>query len=119
MRLTSFRSERGQTASEYMGILLLVAVIIGALISFNVDDKIAGATSDMVDLIAGGGKDDSGGGAATRADPAIPAAPAIPADPRIPADPAIPAAPAIPAMGGAPTTTRRSRSRSASTPTRP
>jgi hypothetical protein len=46
-----------------MGILLLVAVIIGALIASNVDGKIAQATGDMVALISGGGKDDSSGGA--------------------------------------------------------
>jgi hypothetical protein len=45
-----------------MGVLLLVAVIIGALITFDVDGKIARATNDMVALIAGGGKDDGGGG---------------------------------------------------------
>src|SRR3954453_10500665 len=56
MRLSSLRSERGQTAGEYMGILLLVAVIVGALIRFDVDGKIAKGTGDMVDLIAGGGK---------------------------------------------------------------
>ena len=42
-----------------MGVLLLVAVIIGALITFDVDGKIARATNDMVALIAGGGKDDA------------------------------------------------------------
>ncbi|MEA2133393.1 MAG: hypothetical protein QOC68_1302 [Solirubrobacteraceae bacterium] len=46
-----------------MGILLLVAVIIGALIASNLDGKIAKATNDMVALIAGGGKDVPGGGA--------------------------------------------------------
>ncbi len=45
-----------------MGILLLVAVIIGALIASNVDGKIANAANDMVSLISGGGKDDGGGG---------------------------------------------------------
>jgi hypothetical protein len=62
MRFSLLRSERGQTAGEYMGILLLVAVIIGAFIQFDVDGKIAKATGDMVDLIAGGGKNDNGGG---------------------------------------------------------
>ena len=65
-----FRSERGQTAGEYMGILLLVAVIIGALISADVDGKIARATKDMVALIAGGGRTTlaaaAGGGGAGR-----------------------------------------------------
>ena len=47
-------SERGQTAAEYMGILLVVAVIIGALIAADVDGKIAKAANTMVDKIAGG-----------------------------------------------------------------
>jgi hypothetical protein len=56
------RNQSGQTAGEYMGILLLVAVIIGALVTFDLDGKLARATNDMVALIAGGGKDDAGGG---------------------------------------------------------
>jgi len=46
--------ERGQTAAEYMGILLVVAVIIGALIAANVDGRLADAANSMVDKIAGG-----------------------------------------------------------------
>ncbi len=46
--------QRGQTAAEYMGILLVVAVIIGALIAADVDGKIADAAKTMVDKIAGG-----------------------------------------------------------------
>jgi hypothetical protein len=46
--------QRGQTAAEYMGILLVVAVIIGALIASDVDGKIAKAANEMVDKIAGG-----------------------------------------------------------------
>ena len=38
--------QRGQTAAEYMGILLFVAVIIGALIAADVDGKIAKAAND-------------------------------------------------------------------------
>ena len=37
-----------------MGILLVVAVIIGALIAADVDGKIAEAANTMVDKIAGG-----------------------------------------------------------------
>ena len=37
-----------------MGILLFVAVIIGALIAANVDGRIANAANSMVDKIAGG-----------------------------------------------------------------
>ena len=46
--------QRGQTAAEYMGILLVVAVIIGALIAADVDGKIASAANSMIDKIAGG-----------------------------------------------------------------
>ena len=46
--------QRGQTAAEYMGILLFVAVVIGALIAANVDGAIAEAANKMVDKIAGG-----------------------------------------------------------------
>jgi len=48
------KDQRGQTAAEYMGILLVVAVIIGALIAADVDGKIAKAANEMVDKIAGG-----------------------------------------------------------------
>jgi hypothetical protein len=56
------RCERGQGAAEYMGILLLVAVIIGAVISSGLHDRIAAATGDMVELIKGGGAQREGGG---------------------------------------------------------
>jgi hypothetical protein len=39
-----------------MGILLLVAVIIGALVQTGVAGKIADAATDMVQAIAGGGQ---------------------------------------------------------------
>ena len=47
-------SEHGQTAAEYMGILLVVAVIIGALIASGLHHKIADTANGMVDKIAGG-----------------------------------------------------------------
>jgi Flp pilus assembly pilin Flp len=46
--------ERGQTAAEYMGILLFVAVVIGAMIFADVDGAIADAAKTMVGKIAGG-----------------------------------------------------------------
>ena len=120
MSWKTFRSERGQTASEYMGILLLVAVIIGALVQTGVAGKIANGATDMVQAIAGGGKDNPNGsgnpgGRATPAVPAIPAAPATLAAPAIPAAPATPAAAAIPAAPATPAAspTRRRRRSSA------
>ena len=47
-------SQTGQTAAEYMGILLVVAVIIGALIASGLHHKIADTANGMVDKIAGG-----------------------------------------------------------------
>ena len=61
-RIPSLRDERGQTASEYMGMLLLVAVIIGALIASGLPGAIAGAAGDMVAKIKGGNEVRDGGG---------------------------------------------------------
>ena len=51
---TRVADQQGQTAAEYMGILLVVAVIIGALLASHIDTRIAKAAGDMVDKIAGG-----------------------------------------------------------------
>jgi Flp pilus assembly pilin Flp len=48
------REDRGQTAAEYMGILLVVAVIIGAIATSGIGGKIAGLIEDMIDAVAGG-----------------------------------------------------------------
>ena len=47
------REERGQTAAEYMGILLVVAAIIGALIASGLPGDIASAAQSAVCRIAG------------------------------------------------------------------
>ena len=47
------RCQRGQTSAEYMGMLLLVAVVVGALIAAGLGAKIASAGSDTVCRIAG------------------------------------------------------------------
>ena len=50
------REERGQTAAEYMGILFIVALIIAALITAKVPEKIGNAAGTLIDKIANGGK---------------------------------------------------------------
>ena len=63
--------ERGQTAAEYMGMLLIVAVIIGALFRSGLPGDIVSATAGMVDKIAGGG----GSGGQTGGGPGGPGGP--------------------------------------------
>ena len=45
---------RGQTAAEYMGVLLVVSVIIAAVATTSVGHDITSALSDLVRDIAGG-----------------------------------------------------------------
>ena len=47
------RAERGQTSAEYMGLLLVVATIIGALLLSGLPGAIAGFVRDQVCAIAG------------------------------------------------------------------
>ena len=49
--------ERGQTAAEYMGILFIVAIIIGAIVTAGIHNDIADAADSLIEEIAGGGKD--------------------------------------------------------------
>ena len=62
------RAERGQTSAEYMGILLVVAVIVGALIASGLHRDIADAARSAVCTVAGESCEDEGGPAAV-ADP--------------------------------------------------
>jgi pilus assembly protein Flp/PilA len=50
------RDQRGQTAAEYMGILLIVAVIIGAIATSGVGGKISDLIGNMIDSISSGDK---------------------------------------------------------------
>ena len=60
--LARLRGTRGQTSAEYMGALLLVAVIVAALLASGLPAKIAEQASGTVGMIAaGGGKAQSGG----------------------------------------------------------
>ena len=51
--LARLRGTRGQTSAEYMGALLLVAVIVAALVS-GLPAQIADRTSSAVEAIIGG-----------------------------------------------------------------
>ncbi|MEV8284632.1 hypothetical protein AB0P45_17945 [Streptomyces niveus] len=50
------RSDRGQGAVEYVGVLVLVALIIAAIVGSGVDESIAEGLSSTVDEILGGGE---------------------------------------------------------------
>jgi hypothetical protein len=68
------RSEAGQTAAEYMGMLLVVSVIIGALVT-GPGAQIAGHVTHLIGCIASAGCDT---GAAPSAGTPSAAAPATP-----------------------------------------
>ena len=53
--LARLRGTRGQSSAEYMGALLLVAVIVGALLASGVPAAIGDGMSSAVKAIAGGG----------------------------------------------------------------
>jgi hypothetical protein len=45
------RGQHGQTASEYMGLLLLIALVISALLTLDVDGKIVNGIQHLVNSI--------------------------------------------------------------------
>jgi Flp pilus assembly pilin Flp len=49
-------NQTGQTAAEYLGIVVVVAFIIGALATSEIGDKIRQRIVEMIDTIFGGGK---------------------------------------------------------------
>lgn len=59
---TRLARQEGQTAAEYMGLLLIVAVIIGALFAAGIGGKIRDAINTQIDAIGSGSnnKDASG-----------------------------------------------------------
>ena len=59
-----FRHEAGQTAAEYMGVLLVVSVIIAAVSTTGIGKEITGKMSELVGFIASG-KDGKQAGNAT------------------------------------------------------
>ena len=62
-----FRHEAGQTAAEYMGVLLVVSVIIAAVSTTGIGKEITGKMSELVGFIASGkdGKEAAKGGGGT------------------------------------------------------
>jgi pilus assembly protein Flp/PilA len=48
------RRERGQTAAEYMGVLLVISVIIATIATTNIGSDIVSKMSDLVGKIASG-----------------------------------------------------------------
>ena len=63
-QMRRFRHEAGQTAAEYMGVLLVVSVIIAAVSTTGIGKEITGKMSELVGFIASGkdGKHAAGGG---------------------------------------------------------
>jgi Flp pilus assembly pilin Flp len=55
------REQRGQTAAEYMGLLLIVALIIGALVSLGVHTMIRDAVEGFINNIKSGDSPETGG----------------------------------------------------------
>ena len=51
---TRLAREEGQTAAEYMGILLIIGTIIAAIIGLNLNTKISGFVDKAINQIAGG-----------------------------------------------------------------
>lgn len=48
------RSDRGQTAFEYLGIILVVVVIIGAIVGTGIGEDITTKISEQIDKIKAG-----------------------------------------------------------------
>ena len=51
----AWRDQRGQTAAEYMGMLLIVSVIVAALFTAGLGGSISGTVDRLICTIAGGG----------------------------------------------------------------
>lgn len=49
------RDDRGQTAAEYLGIVVVVAVIVGLLATTDIGDKIKAAILAQIDKISSKG----------------------------------------------------------------
>ena len=54
------RENRGQTAAEYMGVLLVVSVIIAGVSQTKIGDQLVEKMKHIIDQIAGGNTDKQG-----------------------------------------------------------
>src|SRR5918998_5707549 len=61
-RRQSLRSEAGQTGADFMGMLLLVALIIAAIVATGIHQQIATRTAELICRIAGDTCAESDGG---------------------------------------------------------
>ncbi len=52
-RLERLSDERGQTAAEYVGILVVVAAILGAIFGLGLEEKIGSALETAINKIVG------------------------------------------------------------------
>lgn len=52
--------EEGQTAAEWLGIIVVVAVIVGVMATSDIGESLRGAVTNMITQILGGGKAPSG-----------------------------------------------------------
>jgi Flp pilus assembly pilin Flp len=48
--------ERGQTAAEYLGIIAVIAVIIGVLTTTDIGETLRGNIVDLIDEVFDGGR---------------------------------------------------------------
>jgi hypothetical protein len=54
VRAMKFRSDKGQTAFEYLGIILVVVVIIGAIVGTGIGEDITTKIGEQIDKIKAG-----------------------------------------------------------------
>ncbi|MEV6316112.1 hypothetical protein [Streptomyces sp. NPDC051776] len=54
VRAMTVRSDRGQTAFEYLGIILVVVVIIGAIVGTDIGGNITDKIIEQIDKIKAG-----------------------------------------------------------------
>jgi hypothetical protein len=60
---TRAREERGQISAEFMGLLFIAALVIGAIVALDIHTTISEAVAGFIDNIKGGQSPASGGDA--------------------------------------------------------